>query len=39
MLTIPDINELTKDLNGELFPRVDTLMRVAQAARITVGVL
>lgn len=26
-------------LNGELFPRVDTLMRVAQAARISIGVL
>ncbi len=26
-------------LNGDLWPRVDTLMRVAQAARISVGVL
>ncbi len=26
-------------LNGKLFPRTDTLMRVAQAAGVTVGVL
>ncbi len=26
-------------LNGRLFPRTDTLMRVAQAAGVTIGVL
>lgn len=26
-------------LNGELFPRIDTLVRVAQAAGISIGVL
>ena len=34
MLTIPDINELIKDLNGELFPFnfIKLLWRLAQAA-------
>ena len=36
MLTIPDINELTADLNGELFPFKDGPLRERVSAALSV---